>query len=156
MNFPMTISGKKKLDDELKKLIGVDREAIKTAIAEARALGDLKENAEYHAAKEKQSMLEGRIEELQAKIGGAQVIDISKLSGDKVVFGATVKIYDHEKGKSLIYQIVGEDEAKESPQKISNNSPLAKALIGKSTGDEVTVKAPKGDINYEIESVSFK
>jgi transcription elongation factor GreA len=153
--FPMTVHGKEKLEKELHQLIKVDRENIKRDIAEARALGDLKENAEYHAAKEKQSMLEGRISELQAKVGSAQVIDVKTLSGDKVLFGATVTLYNHETEKSATYTIVGEDEAREEKSKVSYSSPLARALIGKTIGDEVVVKAPKGDIEYEIENVQF-
>ncbi len=155
MNFPMTIPGKESLQKELDELIKVDRENIKVAIAEARALGDLKENAEYHAAKEKQSHIEGRIAELQNKIAKAKVVDVSKLSGSKVVFGATVTIFDHEKNTSTTFQLVGEDEAMEHKDKISYISPLGKSLIGKEAGDEITVKAPKGDIIYELENVEY-
>ena len=153
---PMTLNGKKLIDEELNKLIKVDREEIKTAIAEARELGDLKENAEYHAAKEKQSHIEGRISELQGKLANANIVDVSTLSGVKVVFGATVKLYSEEKEESRTIQIVGEDEAKLSPEKISFSSPLAKALIGKEEGDEIIVQAPKGDLEYVIESVEYK
>lgn len=153
---PMTLNGKTLIDTELEQLIKVDREEVKLAIAEAREHGDLKENAEYHAAKEKQSHIEGRIAELQAKIANANVIDVASLSSDKIVFGATVSIYSMEKEKSITYQIVGEDEAMSDDSKISLNSPLAKALIGKEEGDEVVVKAPKGDVHYEIESIEYK
>ncbi len=156
MNVPMTVYGKKKLEEELEKLIKVDREEIKTALAEARALGDLKENAEYHAAKEAQGHNEGRIAELQSKIANSQVVDTSKLSGDKIVFGAIVTIYDGEKDASQTFQIVGEDEAIESKEKVSYSSPLGKALIGRESGDEIIVKAPKGDISYEVENVEYK
>jgi transcription elongation factor GreA len=142
--FPMTLLGKKMLDQELEHLIRVDREELKIALAEARELGDLKENAEYHAAKEKQSHLEGRIMELQAKVARAQIIDPSKFNGDKIVFGATVTLFDVEK-----------DEAKSSPHKISFNSPLGRALIGKENGDEVIVKAPKGNVTYQVEDVQY-
>jgi transcription elongation factor GreA len=153
--FPMTLLGKKMLDQELEHLIRVDREELKIALAEARELGDLKENAEYHAAKEKQSHLEGRIMELQAKVARAQIIDPSKFNGDKIVFGATVTLFDVEKDCSVTYQIVGEDEAKSSPHKISFNSPLGRALIGKENGDEVIVKAPKGNVTYQVEDVQY-
>jgi len=154
--FPMTVLGKKLLDQELEHLIRHEREELKVTLAEARALGDLKENAEYHAAKEKQSHLEGRIMELQAKVARAQIIDTTKMSGDKIVFGATVTLFDVEKDIAVIYQIVGEDEAKSSPQKISFNSPLGRALIGKENGDEVIVKAPKGNVVYQVEDVQYK
>ncbi len=156
MNFPMTVYGKQKLEAELEKLIKVDREEIKTALAEARALGDLKENAEYHAAKEAQGHNEGRIAELQNKIANCQVVDPSKLKGEKIVFGATVTIYDPEKDSSQTFQIVGEDEAVESKAKVSYSSPLGKSLIGKEAGDEIIVRAPKGDISYEVENVEYK
>jgi len=155
MKFPMTLKGKKLIDTELDQLIKVEREELKVVIAEARALGDLKENAEYHAAKEKQSHLEGRISELQGKIANSQIVDVSTLSGDKVVFGATVSLFNLETEKSQTFQIVGEDESIRFDGKISCNSPIAKSLIGKEAGDEVTVKAPKGDIQYEIEDVQF-
>lgn len=155
-DFPMTVLGKQMLDKELEQLIKVDREQIKQAIAEARELGDLKENAEYHAAKEKQSHIEGRIMELQNKVARAKVVDTKNMNSDKVVFGATVTLYDSAKETSITYQIVGEDEAMSSSSKISYNSPIGKALIGKEVGDEVVVKAPKGDIYYEIEDVEYK
>ena len=151
----MTIEGKKLLEDELSHLIKVEREQIKQAIAEARALGDLKENAEYHAAKEKQAMIEGRVLDIQFKINNAKIIDISKLSGEKIIFGATVTLYDHEKDQSIIYQIVGDDESQTSEKKISYLSPLGKALIGLEEGDTALVKAPKGDREYDIEEISF-
>lgn len=154
--FPMTLIGKQMIDTELEGLIKKDREQVKKEIAEAREHGDLKENAEYHAAKEKQSHIEGRIQELQAKLATANVIDVSKLNNDKVVFGATVELYSEEKDANFTYQIVGEDEAQTSDKKISYTSPLGKALIGKEEGDEAIVKAPKGDITYVIESVEYK
>ena len=154
-SHPMTVLGKKMLDEELDRLVRVEREQLKIEIAEAREHGDLKENAEYHAAKEKQSHLEGRIAELQAKIGAANVVDISKIKSDKIVFGATVTLYDLEKEESFTCQIVGEDEARTAEMKISYSSPLAKALIGKEVGDEIIVKAPKGDIHYEVESIEY-
>lgn len=153
----MTTHGKQLLDTELEKLIKVDREEIKVAIAEARAHGDLKENAEYHAAKEKQGHIEGRIAELQSKLAGANVVDTSKIvDKEKIVFGATVKLFHMENENSIVVEIVGEDEAKTEQHKISYASPLAKALIGKEEGDEIIVKAPKGDIHYEVEEVEYK
>ena len=151
---PMTQLGKKMLEDELHQLIKVDREQIKAAISEARDLGDLKENAEYAAAKERQSIIEGRIMDLQSKLARARVIDVNSLNSQKIVFGATVCIFDNQKEIEITYQIVGEDEAIHDHKKISFNSPLGKALIGKEVGDEVVVKAPKGDLTYEV--LSFK
>lgn len=153
---PMTLNGRKLLEEELNQLIRVEREDIKQAIAEARELGDLKENAEYAAAKERQSIIEGRILDLQSKLARARVVDVSTLKSDKIVFGAKVKIYDTQKDITLSYQIVGEDEAMTDPNKISYNSPLGKALIGKEEGDEVIVKAPKGDLIYEVQELSYE
>lgn len=153
---PMTLNGRKLLEEELNQLIRVEREDIKQAIAEARELGDLKENAEYAAAKERQSIIEGRILDLQSKLARARVVDVSTLKSDKIVFGAKVKIYDTQKDTTLSYQIVGEDEAMTDPNKISYNSPLGKALIGKEEGDEVIVKAPKGDLIYEVQELSYE
>ncbi len=156
MSHPMTLKGKQELDKELNQLIKIDREEVKRAIAEAREHGDLKENAEYHSAKEKQGHIEGRIAELQGKIAGANVIDVANLDSEKIVFGATVTLYSDEKDETKTIQIVGEDEASSEDNKISYNSPLGKALIGKEEGDEVIVKAPKGNITYEIESFEYK
>lgn len=152
---PMTVNGKKLLEDELSSLIRNDREQIKQAISEARDLGDLKENAEYHSAKEKQSHIEGRILEVQSKLARARVVDTSSMKLDKIVFGATVQIYDNQKEIELTFQIVGEDEAMTETKKISYNSPLGKALIGKEVGDEVVVKAPKGDLTYEVQDIQY-
>ncbi len=152
---PMTLKGKKLLEEELKTLITVDREQIKQAISEARDLGDLKENAEYHAAKEKQSHIEGRILDVQSKLARARVVDSSTIKLDKIVFGATVKIFDNQKEVEMAFQIVGEDEAATDPNKISYSSPLGKALIGKEVGDEVVVKAPKGDLTYEVQDIKY-
>ncbi len=152
----MTLRGRQLIENELEQLIKVEREKIKTAISEARALGDLKENAEYHSAKEKQSHIEGRIAELQGKIAHSQVVDTAQIQlEDKVVFGAKVTLYDAEKEESMCYHIVGENEAKEDKSKIFYLSPLGLALIGKEVGDTVTVRAPKGDKEYEIETVSY-
>ena len=152
---PMTLVGKKMLEAELNQLIRVDREEIKRAISEARDLGDLKENAEYAAAKERQSIIEGRIIDLQSKLARAKVIDVSLLKSEKIVFGATITIFDQQKEIELTYQIVGEDEAIHDPKKISFNSPLGKAFIGKEVGDEVIVKAPKGDLVYEVLDLKY-
>ena len=152
---PMTLLGKKMLEDELQQLIRGDREEIKQAISEARELGDLKENAEYHAAKEKQSHIEGRILDVQSKLARARTVDTANLKLDKIVFGATVTIFDTQKEESFTYQLVGEDEAATDPKKISYNSPLGKSLISKEVGDEVTVKAPKGDLVYEVQDIKY-
>ncbi len=152
---PMTLNGKKLIETELAQLIKVDREYIKQAISEARELGDLKENAEYHAAKERQSIIEGRIMDLQSKIARARAVDITTIKTEKVVFGATVKIFDQQKETTSTLQIVGEDEAMTDPHKISFTSPLGRALIGKEAGDEIIVKAPKGDLAYEIQDVKY-
>ena len=155
MSAPMTKYGKDILDAELESLLKNDREEIKIAIATAREHGDLKENAEYHSAKEKQSHIEGRIAELQAKLANVTVINSSEIENDKIVFGATVTLFNEEKDESKTLQIVGEDEAMSGNNKISYTSPLGKALIGKEEGDEVVVKAPKGDVIYEVESVQY-
>ncbi len=153
--MPITLDGKNKLEAELEVLVKVEREEIKIAISEARELGDLKENAEYHSAKEKQSIIEGRIAQIQGILARSRVVDISKISSTKVVFGATVTMLDLQKDITVTYKIVGEDESNLKENKISFNSPLGKALIGKEEGDTVIVKAPKGDVEYEIESFEF-
>ena len=151
----MTREGFAMLETELKKRQSEDRPAIIEAIAEARAHGDLSENAEYHAAKEQQSHNEGRISELEDLLSRAEVIDISKLSGDTVKFGATVKIVDEETDEEKTYQIVGEQEADVKKGKISISSPIARALIGKAVGDSVEVAAPGGARDFEILEVKF-
>tara|TARA_B100000925_G_C22010084_1_gene475815 strand:+ start:2403 stop:2882 length:480 start_codon:yes stop_codon:yes gene_type:complete len=154
---PITLEGKQKIDNELDQLIKVDREEIKVKIQEARELGDLKENAEYHSAKEKQSILEGRIAYLQGIVANCNVIDTSKIQGqDKVVFGATVLLHDEEKDKEIEYKIVGHEESDNRHGKISYKSPLGKALIGKEEGDTIVVRAPKGDLEYEILEVKYE
>lgn len=153
--LPITLAGKNKLQAELDQLVKGDREVIKTAIAEARELGDLKENAEYHAAKEKQSIIEGRIAQLQGILARSRVVEVSKIKSSKIVFGATVMIVDTEKDIRHKYTIVGEDESNSKENKISYTSPLGKALIGKEEGDTVIVRAPKGNVEYEIESFEF-
>jgi len=153
---PMTAKGAQALKDELHDLKTVQRPAVIEAISEARAQGDLSENAEYDAAKEKQSFIEGRIQEIESKLASAKVIDPSDLEKDgRVVFGVTVHLEDLAQGKKVIYQIVGEDEASLENNKISINSPIARALISKFEGDVVVVKAPIGDCEYEILSVEY-
>lgn len=153
---PMTAGGLANLQDELKRLKSKDRPAIIKAIEEARAHGDLSENAEYHAAKEKQGFIEGRIMELEDVIARADVVDPSKLSGDTVRFGATVIVADEDTDEETKYMIVGSQEADISSGLLSVTSPLARALIGKTSGDTVEVKAPNGDKFYEIVKVDFK
>jgi transcription elongation factor GreA len=151
---PMTVGGVEKLRAELNDLKVVQRPRIVQAIAEARAHGDLKENAEYHAAREQQSFCEGRIKEIEGKLADSEVIDISKIPNTgKVLFGTTVSLYNLDTEKSVTYQIVGEDEADVKAGRISVTSPIARAMMGKSAGDEIVVKAPSGDIAYEIEKV---
>ncbi len=154
--FPITATGFATLEAELKELKTKERAKVSKEIAAAREHGDLKENAEYHAAREKQSFMEGRISELEDKIARGEVIDVSKLSGDTVKFGATIVLLDDETDTKVTYQIVGEYEADIKINKISIVSPLARALIGKSVGDYVEVVTPKGSKGYEIISVEFK
>ena len=153
--IPMTKKGYEAVQEELKNLKNVERPAIIAAIAEARAHGDLSENAEYHAAKEKQSFIEGRIQELEGAIGCAQVVDVAALSGDRVVFGATVELFDVDTEAESTYQIVGQYEADLEKGRISVLSPLARALIGKSVGDETHVASPNGGKTYEILNVKY-
>ena len=153
--FPMTAPGLQRLEDELRNLKSVERPAVIRAIAEARLHGDLSENAEYHAARDRQSFIEGRIQELEEVISAAEVIDPSSLSGENVKFGAHVRLVDEETEKESIYQIVGVYEADIKHQRLSISSPLAKALIGKKTGDTISVPAPAGDRTYEILGVKF-
>lgn len=152
---PMTPSGHQHLQDEIKRLKTVERPRIIQAIAEARRHGDLSENAEYHAAKEQQGLNEARVAELEDKLSRAEVIDISKLSGDTVKFGATIELVDEDTEDEVRYQIVGEIEADISAGKISVTSPIARALMGKSTGDSVEVATPGGGKSYEILSVGY-
>jgi transcription elongation factor GreA len=153
---PMTVTGAKELESELKNLKEVVRPRIVNDIATARAHGDLKENAEYHAAKEEQSFCEGRIKEVESKLSRMQVIDVTKLNQDgRCVFSTTVTLMNIDDESETTYQIVGEDEADISLGKISCNSPIARAMMGREEGEEVTVKAPKGDINYEILEVQY-
>src|SRR5512142_492630 len=153
--MPITKPGLVRLKDELKRLKAFERPKIVKEIAEARSHGDLSENAEYHAAKDKQSHLEGRILQVEDWIARAEVIDVGKLRGDRAVFGATVTLADSDSGDEVRYQIVGELEADLKRGKISVTSPIARALIGKQEGDAVKVKAPGGDREYEISAVEF-
>ena len=151
---PMTLAGEQSLREELDRLKREDRPRIIQAIAEAREHGDLKENAEYHAAREQQSFAEGRIQDIEHKLSHAQVIDVSAIpNSGKVIFGTTVDLINTENDSAVTYRIVGEDEADVKANLISVSSPIARALLGKSEGDEVVVKAPSGDIYYEIERV---
>lgn len=152
---PMTIGGHAALEEELKRRMSEDRPRIIELISEARSHGDLSENAEYHAAKDAQSHNEGRIAELEDRLSRAEVIDVTKLSGESVIFGATVKLVDEDTDDEKTYQIVGEAEADVREGKISISSPIARALIGKSVGDTVEVTAPGGAHSYEILKISF-
>lgn len=154
--LPMTVQGKASLEAELKKLLQEDRHAVIRAIEEARAHGDISENAEYESAKERQGMIEGRIADIQSKLAGAEVIDTSKIKSDRVVFGAVVTVQDLDTEEESTYQIVGLDEADVKRGMISILSPLARALIGKKVNDVVTVQSPKGDKDYEILKFLFK
>lgn len=157
MATPMTLNGAKALREEVAYRKGALRQEITQAIAEARAHGDLKENAEYHAAREQQGFNEGRIQEIEGRLADAQIIDITTISvSDKVIFGVTVTLYDGEADDSISYQIVGEDEADLKQGKISVMSPIARALIGKSVGDAVVVVSPSGEKEYEISDVEHK
>ena len=153
--FPMTAPGLLRLEDELRQLRSQERPAVIRAIAEARAHGDLSENAEYHAARERQSFIEGRIDELELIVSAAEVIDPSSLTGEHVKFGAHVWLIDEETEKEATYQIVGVHEADIKHARLSLSSPLAKALIGKKVGDSVSVPAPGGDRSYEILGIKF-
>ncbi len=153
--IPMTAEGYQALDAELKRLKSEERPAVIQAISEARSHGDLSENAEYHAAKERQAFIETRLAEIEDKIARAQVIDVSKLSGKQVKFGATVQLVDEDSGEKSKYKIVGEDESDVKAGKISITSPIARALIGKEEGDVVEVMAPGGAKSYEIVKVKY-
>ena len=154
---PMTVAGAGKLREELNELKSVSRPKIIAAIAEARDHGDLKENAEYHAAREQQSFCEGRITEIESKLADSEVIDVTKIApSGRVIFGTTVSLINLETDKKVIYQIVGEDEADVRKGKISVISPIARAVMGKEIGDEAIVKAPAGDIEFEIAAIEHK
>jgi len=153
---PMTVAGFERLETELKHLKSVERPAVIRAISEAREHGDLSENAEYHAAKERQGFIESRVLELEDKLRRAEVIDVRKLDGDQIKFGATVVVADEDTDEKLTYQIVGTDEADIKSGRLSITSPLARALIGKSEGEMVEVTTPGGSKSYEIVKVAFK
>ena len=155
--IPITKRGAEKLKEELHKLKTVDRPWVINAIAEARAQGDLSENAEYEAAKDRQGFIEGRIAEVEGKLSAAQIIDPTSINADgRVVFGATVTLEDEDSGQQVTYQIVGEDEADIKQNLLNFGSPIARALIGKEEGDSVSVQAPGGTKNYEIVGVEYK
>ncbi|MDH4109487.1 MAG: transcription elongation factor GreA [Gammaproteobacteria bacterium] len=154
---PMTVRGAELLREELKRLKSEDRPAVIKAIAEARAHGDLKENAEYHAAKEQQGFIEGRIKEIESKLSNIQEIDVTAIDAKgKVVFGSTVELLDIDSNQETVYKIVGEDEADIKTGLISYSSPIARALIGKTVGDEIRFAAPGGDRNYEIIDIRYE
>lgn len=154
---PLTADGAKKLRAELERLKSQERPRVINAIAEARAHGDLKENAEYHAAREEQGFIEGRIQELEGKLSQAQIIDVANLkAAPRIVFGATVALADEDSGDEVTYQIVGDLESDIKQNLISVNSPIARALIGKEEGDSIEFEAPSGKRNYEVLSVSYK
>lgn len=151
---PMTVLGEQRLRDELKQLKGVERPRVIAAIAEAREHGDLKENAEYHAAREQQGFIEGRVQEIESKLSMAQIIDVTSLPRTgRVIFGVTVGLLNLDNDEEVRYQIVGEDEADIKVSKISVTSPIARALIGKEEGDVVVVRTPGGEVEYEVSEV---
>lgn len=153
---PMTKVGESRLREELQTLKSKDRPRVIAAIAEAREHGDLKENAEYHAAREQQSFIEGRIQEVEGKLSSAQVIDVTTMENTgKVIFGTTVHLLNVDTDEQVVYQIVGEDEADIKAGKISVSSPIARALIGKNDGDVVAIRVPSGTVEYEIEEVEY-
>ena len=154
--IPMTVLGKRLLDEELKQLMTVERPAVIKAIEVARGHGDLSENADYSAAKERQGFIEGRIQDINGKLARAQIIDPASIRSDKVVFGATGVLEDQTDGKRMTYQIVGVDEADIKNGKVGITSPVARALIGKSEGDEVVVHAPKGQIRYDVVQIIYR
>ena len=154
--LPITHRGKKKLEQELKNLIQVERPSVVKAIEEARAQGDLSENTDYDAAKERQGWIEARISEIQGRIAGAEVVYPKKLQSDKIIFGATVKLLDHEEDKEVLYQIVGPEEADVKDSRISIMSPLARVLIGKKVGDISELSTNNGIKEYEVLDITFK
>ena len=154
---PMTVRGHVLLQEELKRLKSADRPRVITAIAEARAHGDLKENAEYHAAKDEQGFIEARIKELEGKLSNLQVIDVTSVDAKgRIVFGSTVELVDEETGKETVYKIVGEDEADIKTGMVSFTSPIARALIGKNEGDVINFSAPGGDKQFEVIEVRYE
>jgi transcription elongation factor GreA len=153
---PMTVSGKAKLESELKALITVERPNVIRAIEEARGHGDISENADYDAAKDRQAMIEGRIAEIQGKIANSEVVDVTSLKSNTIIFGAHVELMDEESEEKVTYQIVGEDEADVKAGKISVFSPIARSLIGKKKGDIIEFKSPKGEKEFEVLNFFFK
>lgn len=153
---PMTVEGKAALEKELQKLMKIDRPENIKAIEEARGHGDLSENADYDAAKERQAFIESRIGDIQAKLANAEVVDPSQIDSEKIVFGATVTLLDMDSDKEVTYQIVGEDEADVKAGKISVFSPIARSMIGKMEGDEIEFHSPKGEKEYEVVTVQYK
>ena len=154
--FPITINGERKLREELDHLTNIDRPRVIDSISIAREHGDLKENAEYHAAREQQSFIEGRIKDIKLKLSNAEIVDPKKITTDKVVFSAKVKLFDFESEKEIIYSIVGDDEADIKSSMISINSPIARSLIGKVEGDIVLVETPSGNKEFEILNISYE
>lgn len=156
IKIPMTVVGAQRLRDELTRLKSIERPRIIEAISEARGHGDLKENAEYHAAKEQQSFLEGRISEVESKLANAQIIDVTKLpKNGRVVFGTTVDLINVATDEKMTYKIVGDDEADIKQSMISVNSPIARAMIGKNEGDIVVVQTPSGEVEYEVSKINY-
>ena len=156
IKVPMTVRGHELMQAELKKLKSVDRPMVIQAIAEARAHGDLKENAEYHAAKDQQGFIEARIKELEAKLSNLQIIDVTSIDAKgKIVFGSTVELLDEGSGEKISYKIVGEDEADIKQGLISFSSPISRALIGKNEGDEISFSAPGGEKQFEVIAISY-
>src|ERR1700749_4978924 len=155
--IPITAAGYTKMEAELKQRKSIDRPKVIQAIAEARAHGDLKENAEYHAAREQQGFIEGRIQDIEGKLGNAEIIDVTQMNANgKVIFGATVLLSDEASGDEVTYQIVGEDEADIKAHRISINSPIARGLIGKEAGDVATIRTPAGEKQFEIVEVKYE
>ena len=154
--FPITVNGERKLREELDHLTNIDRPRVIDAISIAREHGDLKENAEYHAAREQQSFIEGRIKDIKLKLSNAEIVDPKKITTDKVVFSAKVKLFDFESEKEIIYSIVGDDEADIKSSMISINSPIARSLIGKVEGDIALVETPSGNKEFEILNISYE
>ena len=154
--FPITVNGERKLREELDHLTNVDRPRVIDSISIAREHGDLKENAEYHAAREQQSFIEGRIKDIKLKLSNAEIVDPKKITTDKVVFSAKVKLFDFESEKEIIYSIVGDDEADIKSSMISINSPIARSLIGKVEGDIALVETPSGNKEFEILNISYE
>ena len=154
--FPITVNGETKLREELDHLTNIDRPRVIDSISIAREHGDLKENAEYHAAREQQSFIEGRIKDIKLKLSNAEIVDPKKITTDKVVFSAKVKLFDFESEKEIIYSIVGDDEADIKSSMISINSPIARSLIGKVEGDIALVETPSGNKEFEILNISYE